>query len=129
MPKTRLPVPSVCYTTLMNFAEYQKESRKTAIYPNAGENFVYPTLGLAGETGEVVEKIKKMMRNDGVVNTEAVSEDKKTELTKEIGDVLWYVAQLCTELDIEMDDCAQMNIEKLQSRQQRGVLHSAGDNR
>lgn len=113
----------------MNFADYQTESRKTAIYMNAGNNFVYPTLGLAGETGEVVEKIKKLMRNDGIVEAKDIDSEKKAELKKEIGDVLWYAAQLCTELGIEMNECAELNIEKLQNRQERGVLHSEGDNR
>lgn len=113
----------------MNFEDYQKQSRVTAVYPDAGANFIYPTLGLAGETGEVVEKIKKLIRNDNITDAKKVSEDKKIELEKEMGDILWYLAQLATEFDIELNSIAERNIEKLTSRQERGTLHSEGDNR
>jgi NTP pyrophosphatase (non-canonical NTP hydrolase) len=109
----------------MTFQEYQDEARKTAIYPNKDNNFIYPTLGLAGEAGEVAEKIKKVIRdNDGII-----SEEKKQEVTKELGDVLWYVANLAKELGVSLEEVAQKNIEKLQSRQQRNELHGSGDNR
>ena len=109
----------------MTFEEYQKFSRQTAIYPNKDNNFVYPTLGLAGEAGEVAEKIKKVLRDgDGIV-----SDEKREEIKKELGDVLWYLANLSTELKISLDDVALKNIEKLQSRQQRNELHGSGDNR
>lgn len=109
----------------MTFEEYQIESRKTAIYPNKDNNFIYPTLGLAGEAGEVAEKIKKVLRDGNGI----VSDEKKEELTKELGDVLWYVANLSKELGISLEDVASKNLEKLQSRQQRGELHGSGDNR
>lgn len=109
----------------MTFKEYQKQSRKTAIYPNVGKNFIYPTLGLAGETGEVVEKIKRILRDKNM----AINEEAKKELTKEMGDVLWYLAQLATELKLSLDDIASLNIKKLYSRQKRGELHGNGDNR
>ena len=109
----------------MEFSRYQKESRKTALYPERDSNFIYPTLGLAGEAGEVAEKIKKVIRDKkGVI-------DKKTkqELAKELGDVLWYLANLATELDLSLDDIAKENIKKLTSRKNRNVLHGEGDNR
>ena len=109
----------------MTFQEYQTESRKTAIYPNKDNNFIYPTLGLAGEAGEVAEKIKKVLRDGNGV----VSEEKKEEIIKELGDVMWYVANLSTELKISLEDVVSKNIEKLQSRQQRNELHGSGDNR
>ena len=109
----------------MTFQEYQEEARKTAIYPNKDSNFIYPTLGLVGEAGEVAEKIKKVIRDDDGV----VSEEKKAEVTKELGDVLWYIANLSKELNISLEEVASKNIEKLQSRQQRGELHGSGDNR
>jgi len=109
----------------MEFSDYQKEARKTAIYPNSGKNFVYPTLGLAGEAGEVAEKIKKVIR-DG---NGAVSGEKKEELSKELGDVLWYAANLAEELGLNLDDIAKRNLEKLKSRQERGKLKGDGDNR
>ena len=109
----------------MTFQEYQEEARKTAIYPNKDNNFIYPTLGLAGEAGEVAEKIKKVIRDGNGI----VSEEKKEEITKELGDVLWYVANLAKELGITLEDVAQKNLIKLQSRQQRNELHGSGDNR
>ena len=113
----------------MEMNEYQKRARETATYPGVGENFVYPALGLAGETGEVIEKIKKLMRNDGVTKATEVPEEKRAEIAKEMGDILWYIAQLGTELGITMDEMAEKNLEKLASRKERGVLHSEGDNR
>ena len=109
----------------MNFEEYQKESRKTAEYPDKDNNYIYPVLGLTGEAGEVAEKIKKVIRNDKGI----MSEDKKIEIAKELGDVLWYIAQLATELGLKLEDIAKMNLEKLKSRRERGVIASEGDNR
>ncbi|HOX29801.1 MAG TPA: nucleoside triphosphate pyrophosphohydrolase family protein [Candidatus Paceibacterota bacterium] len=109
----------------MEFNDYQTEARKTAMYPNLGGNFIYPTLGLAGEAGEVAEKIKKVIRDANGV----VSEEKKGELSKELGDVLWYVANLAEELSLSLDDIAERNLEKLKSRQERGKLKGDGDNR
>ena len=109
----------------MNFNEYQIKARETAVYPNINSNFIYPTLGLVGEAGEVAEKIKKVIRdNNGII-----SEEKKEEIKKELGDVLWYVANLAKELDIDLDDVAQGNIEKLFSRMERNKIHGDGDNR
>jgi NTP pyrophosphatase (non-canonical NTP hydrolase) len=108
----------------MDFRRYQKESRKTAIYPDLGKNVVYPVLGLVGETGEIAEKIKKYLRGDKKLNFSF-----KADLEKEIGDVLWYMAQLVTELGLSMDSIASKNISKLKSREKRGVLKGSGDNR
>lgn len=113
----------------MDLLEYQKKSRQTATYPRAGKNFIYPALGLAGETGEVIEKIKKLVRNDSIEDPSVVSSEKKLEIEKEMGDVLWYLAQLATEFDLDLNTIAEKNLEKLLSRMERGVLHSEGDNR
>ena len=109
----------------MIFNEYQSEARKTAVYPNIGNNIYYPALGLAGESGEVVGKISKIMRDDNDI----VTEDSKLKLEKELGDVLWYVAQLATELDLSLDEIATNNIRKLQSRKEINQIHGSGDNR
>ena len=109
----------------MDFKEYQEKSRKTAVYPNQGKNFVYTTLGLVGESGEIAEKIKKVYRDgDG-----SISDEKRIELEKELGDVLWYLSQMATELKLSLDDIAEKNIKKLYSRKERGKLHGNGDNR
>ncbi|MBP9864321.1 nucleoside triphosphate pyrophosphohydrolase family protein [Patescibacteria group bacterium] len=109
----------------MTFQEYQLAARKTAVYPNQGSNYIYPTLGLVGEAGEVAEKIKKVIRDEQQVMTP----EKIQELSKELGDVLWYIAQLSTELGLDLEDVASGNIQKLQSRLERGVTHGSGDNR
>jgi len=109
----------------MTFKEYQEQSRTTAIYPNIGNNFIYPTLGLAGETGEVCEKIKKILRDDNGI----ISEEKRKNLKKEIGDILWYIANLSSELNLDLDEIAQENLDKLFSRKERNMLHGSGDNR
>lgn len=109
----------------MDFKEYQKKSRKTAIYPNRDNNFIYTTLGLVGESGEIAEKVKKIIRDkEGVINDET-----REELNKELGDVLWYLAQTASELKLSLDDIAENNIKKLYSRKKRGKLHGDGDNR
>ena len=109
----------------MNFDEYQKKANETAVYPVLGAKFVYPALGLADEAGEVVGKIKKVMRDDGG----KLTEEKKIEIKKELGDVLWYLAELSTDLGIKLSDVAKANVEKLASRMERNVLHGSGDNR
>jgi len=109
----------------MTFDEYQKKSRQTAIYPNRGNNFIYPALGIAGEAGEVAEKIKKVIR-DG--NSE-IDNKTKEKINKELGDLLWYIAQLATELNLSLDKVASDNLKKLFSRKKRGVLHGNGDER
>lgn len=109
----------------MDFKEYQEKSRKTAIYPKIGESFVYPALGLGDETGEVLGKIKKIFRDKNGM----LSDEDRKEIKKELGDVLWYLAQLSTELELSLDDIARANIEKLYSRMERGVIGGSGDNR
>jgi NTP pyrophosphatase (non-canonical NTP hydrolase) len=109
----------------MTFGEYQKKSRETAQYPDLGKNFVYPTLGLTGEAGEVAEKIKKILRDKGG----KIGDEDKEAIKKELGDVLWYLAQIATELGLTLEEVAEANIEKLASRHGRDKIHGEGDNR
>lgn len=111
----------------LTFADYQRLSGRTAVYPGRDDDEIaaYPALGLAGEAGEVCEHVKKIIRDDDGMLTE----ERRQKLKKELGDVLWYVAALCTELDLEMGEIAQANIDKLADRQQRGVLQGEGDER
>lgn len=109
----------------MTFFEYQNEAKKTAVYPKIGNNYTYPVLGLVGESGEVAEKIKKTIRDDNGI----ITNKKKEEIKKELGDVLWYLSQLCNELGIDLADVAETNLKKLKSRQMRGKLSGSGDNR
>lgn len=109
----------------MTFSEYQQAARTTAQYPDLGKNVYYPTLGLAGEAGEVAEKIKKLMRDDhGHLTSE-----RRQALQKELGDVLWYVAALCSELGLDMNEVAEHNVAKLRDRKDRGAIQGDGDNR
>ena len=105
--------------------DYQLESRSTARYPDAGNNLIYPTLGLTGEAGEVADKVKKLIRDHNGVVDQRFTDDVALEL----GDVLWYVAQLATELGLSLDDVASANLRKLKSRSQRGTLGGEGDHR
>ena len=109
----------------MDFREYQIKSRKTASYPAIGHPVIYPALGLVNEAGEVAGKIKKVFRDKGG----AISEETRQALKAELGDVLWYIAQVATELDLSLDDVAESNIAKLYDRLDRGTLQGDGDNR
>jgi NTP pyrophosphatase (non-canonical NTP hydrolase) len=109
----------------MNFSEYQTQSRRTAGYPAIGHPVVYPTLGLTNEAGEVAGKIKKIFRDKSGI----ISEADREALKGELGDVLWYLAQVCTELELSLDDVAEHNLVKLFSRLERGKIGGDGDNR
>ncbi len=109
----------------MNFTDYQRKAKATAKYPVIGHGVIYPTLGLTNEAGEVAGKIKKIFRDkDGII-----SEVDREALKSELGDVLWYIAQVCTELDISLDEVAEGNIAKLLDRLERGKIQGDGDNR
>ena len=109
----------------MNFNEYQKLARSTAIYPKESK-VIYPALGLCGEAGEVAEKIKKTIRGD----TALTPLDKVTgSIAGELGDVLWYLAILADDLGVELEDVAQWNVDKLNRRWRKGNIKGDGDNR
>lgn len=99
--------------------DYQDAARATAIYPS-DKGIEYCALGLNGEAGEIAEKVKKWMR-DGSLNL--------IQTAKELGDVLWYCANMAEELGFTLEQVAQMNLDKLSSRSERGVLQGSGDNR
>ena len=109
----------------MNFNDYQTKSRVTAKYPAIGHSVIYPTLGLVNEAGEVAGKIKKVFRDkSGEINAET-----RQALESELGDVLWYLAQVSTELNLSLDEIAEYNLAKLLDRQARGKIQGDGDNR
>jgi len=109
----------------MDLTDYQTKSRKTAKYPSIGHPVIYPTLGLANEAGEVAGKIKKIFRDKNGL----IGDTERETLKGELGDVLWYLAQVCTELDLSLDEVAEHNIEKLYSRLERGKIGGDGDDR
>jgi NTP pyrophosphatase (non-canonical NTP hydrolase) len=108
---------------IMDFNEYQHKSRKTALYPAIGHPVIYPTLGLVNEAGEVAGKIKKVFRD----KHNKISEDTRQALKAELGDVLWYLAQVSTELGLTLEEVAEANIVKLYDRLERGKLGGDGD--
>lgn len=134
----------------MTFSEYQEAANKTAIYKHEIANMMvgvsagihtaealdnlykiqrtlqlcYAVLGL-GEVGEVQGKIKKIIR-DAAGN---ITEETRMKVAQELGDVLWYVAQVCDELNISMGMVAETNVAKLKSRAERGVIKGSGDER
>ena len=109
----------------MDLRTYQERSRQTALYPQVGHNPIYPTLGLCGEAGEVADKIKKVLRDRGGVFDAQIRDDLRLER----GDVLWYVAQLASELNLDLEDIAAANLAKLASRADRNVIGGSGDRR
>lgn len=110
----------------MDLDEYQDQAEETAIFPDELPEFVevgqvYTVLGQAGESGEIEEKLKKAIREDDPEYIE--------EMRAEVGDVLWYLSQVCEEFDWSLEEIAQDNLDKLQDRQERGQLTGEGDNR
>lgn len=112
--------------------DYQKIAHETADYPSGtiGKekhvvDYIYPAFGLSEEAGEVAGKFAKAVRDNGGV----IDEERKIEIIKELGDVCWFVAELCTVLHVDMSYVMQKNLDKLASRKERGVIHGKGDNR
>ncbi len=111
----------------MDFKEYEKQAAATAHFTDKQQEYIlaYLALGVAGEAGEVAEKIKKILRNDNGV----VSPEKRDAVKSEVGDVLWYLSQLSRALGFSFDEAAETNLAKLADRAARGVIKSEGDNR
>jgi NTP pyrophosphatase (non-canonical NTP hydrolase) len=110
----------------MRLNDYQKQAITTIVSSdNEFRDLLHWVLGINGEAGEIAEKVKKIIRD----KKGQVSEADKQELAKEVGDVLWYLAVFAHHLDVEFEKIAQDNLDKLQSRKNRGVLQGSGDNR
>jgi NTP pyrophosphatase (non-canonical NTP hydrolase) len=114
----------------LDFSEYQEKAHRTSLNTLYGDDnqmgrLIYPTLKLAGEAGEFGEKVGKLLRDKGGV----IDDADRAALADELGDVLWYAAEIATVLDANLADIAERNIEKLHSRAQRGVIQGSGDNR
>lgn len=108
----------------MTLNEYQQKALETAIYSKEYK-IIYPALGMCGEAGEVADKVKKVIRD----NHKEFTPEKKGEIAKEIGDVLWYCATLAHDLGYSLEEIAEINYAKLKSRQLRGKINGEGDNR
>ena len=107
------------------YGSYQEQSRKTYSEIETNDPIVYPTLGLVNEAGEVAGKIKKIFRD----RAGEISDEDREALKHELGDVLWYLTQICTNLDLTLEEVAEANLDKLFSRLERGKLHGDGDHR
>ena len=110
--------------SMSDFNSYQRNASSTAIYPDQ-HKIIYPALGLAGEAGEVANKVKKLIR-DG---EDTMPHDWKEQLASEIGDVLWYCAALASDLDMSLSVIAKQNKDKLEARLKKGTIQGSGDKR
>ena len=108
--------------------EYQADAAQTAIYK---WKVIYPALGLANEAGEVLGKLKKLIRDNDVRfdGVSKITDEQRADLGAELGDVLWYISNLGRDLGLNLNDIAAINLEKLKSRQERGTIGGSGDNR
>lgn len=104
----------------LNFNEYQSAAHSTAVYPPEN-GLAYLVTGMVAEAGEVAGKVAKHFRGDGELD--------KTDLSKELGDLLWFVAETSFHLGVDLSDVAQANLDKLADRAARGKLKGNGDNR
>lgn len=109
----------------MHFNRYQKFVKKYSFYPNKGHNFIYPSLGIAGEGGEVCDKIKKILRDE----KGKISKESKKFIKKELGDVLFYITAEANELGLSLQKIVDANIDKIAGRKKRGTLQGSGDER
>ncbi len=109
----------------MDFNEYQRLAFGTVLEPDRMK-VVYASLGLAGETGEVVDKVKKIIRDH---NSDFTTQEHRMALARELGDVLWYLSLMAHDLGLTLDEVAQINIDKIYSRKHRDKIHGSGDER
>ena len=112
----------------MTLNEYQDRARETALYPDEAA-LLYPVLKLAGEAGEVAEKLGKLMRDAGWAPGRPLPEGAREALVAELGDVLWYLASVSADLGVDLEEVGRANLAKLRDRAERGVLHGSGDER
>ena len=112
------------YKRISDLDMYQQVAKQTAIYPRE-QAIIYPTLGLTGEAGEVANKVKKIIRDDG----NKINEGLVQEISAEIGDCLWYISVLADDIGFKLSDIANSNLIKLENRKKKGTIHGSGDKR
>jgi NTP pyrophosphatase (non-canonical NTP hydrolase) len=111
----------------MEFNEYQVKSREHAFYPdqNSPEAFRYLIYGITGEAGELAEHFKHALRDENDVLTDS----RKERIKKELADILWYLSNICSELDVDFEEIPKLGLEKIDGRLKRGTLSGEGDSR
>lgn len=97
----------------MMMNEYENFVRRTS---RKKDKYWYACLGLAGETGEVVEQVKKLLRDDG----QEMSASRRENIKLEMGDVLWYLTRLALECNLTLDEIMEANVHKLEDRAKNG---------
>ena len=112
------------YKKVSDLDMYQQVAKQTAIYPRE-QAIIYPTLGLTGEAGEVANKVKKIIRDDG----NKINESLVQEISAEIGDCLWYISVLADDIGCKLSDIANANLVKLANRKEKGTIRGSGDTR
>jgi NTP pyrophosphatase (non-canonical NTP hydrolase) len=112
--------------------EYQEEAANFAFY----SGITYPTLGLCGEAGELANHVKKLIRDSGMpadhdvqIDDQYMTEEMRSDLVLEAGDCLWYLANFCNDIGFSLSEVAEMNLEKLKRRKEKGTLTGSGDHR
>jgi len=122
-----------------DFNTYQTIATKTAIYPGQGTyvGLMYVTMKLGEEAGEFGKQVAKALRDDPINieclhthrSNDLLASERRRNVIKELGDILWYVATACNELEIKFEEIAVGNLEKLADRSRRGTLQGDGDDR
>lgn len=113
----------------MQLDTYQKHAEETAIYPEFSK-LLYPILGLSGESGELVNKLKKLIRDDNMtIPLHNLPIDKQIQMVDELGDILWYVALIARDLHFSLSAVARRNLAKLKKREKENKLKGEGDDR
>ena len=109
----------------MNLNEYQTLALRTAAPKDKKNELFHLLLGLCGEAGEIAEKTKKIVRD----HESDFAKLDQSDLTKELGDVLWHVAVIANYFNISLDEVGETNIQKLADRLKRGAIGGSGDDR
>lgn len=113
----------------LTLSDYQKRTTETAVYPGARQKnligLLYSSIGAGNEAGEILGKVKKVLRDDDLI----VTDEKRVAIADEVGDVLWYLGQVTDQLGLDLGAIAESNLAKLADRKARGVIGGSGDNR
>jgi len=111
--------------TTLSFNEYQSITGVHAKPPTGAPELLVRVAELCEEAGEVAGNAKRIYRDEGG----SLTEGRRSNLAKELGDTLWNIGRIATLLGYTLEEIAQMNVDKLQGRADRGTLCGQGDAR